>query len=277
MGDPTHKRDVDVPSIQGVLATGAATAILGSVIYNWAFFYALGYLREDFVTLNDAVTSALSWLPPTAMLMFLGLAVAFFRQSKPSSTTNKSIERTVTWAEWAVILFLIIAFGFGGLSLAPLLLVLGAVATMSLIVKQRFEWNYIRFGTRTRIIAMFAPILVGYALSDGIRDGYGARTGQTFDYSLRAADQTQINSVKVIRFFERGVLYRRSSDRLIVFTPWEKLTELSVADPVAGPSPLACEVFPRFCVRNGAAVRPVIAVGGASKRSDAVKPESPTR
>jgi hypothetical protein len=64
-------RKIALPRVETLLSVGAASALIASTLYNWAYFQTLGFFNREFVTLGDIASSSIAWLPP------LGLAIIF--------------------------------------------------------------------------------------------------------------------------------------------------------------------------------------------------------
>jgi len=249
--DPAKKRAVDLPGLQIVFTSGAAIATLASVLYNWAYFYVLGYFRADFVTLNDAITSALTWIPPTGFLMLLGGYHGTFGLFEKAilKPTRSSFVR---WAESFLILFAAGLYALFGFKVAGLAVTIATLAAMSMAHNINFEQANISYGPRIQMALLFAPLVIGFSVADGMRDGYTARASTQFDTRITTSDG--INEVALFRYFERGVLYRRKDDRRIVFSPWEKVRQVSNQDSPDGMRSIICEDLGWLCFPNVAAI-----------------------
>ena len=65
-------------NLTSAAAIGGATSLGMSALYNWSFFLSLGAYREDFISLSDVTSSALTWIPLVVALTIIGAALLIF-------------------------------------------------------------------------------------------------------------------------------------------------------------------------------------------------------
>jgi hypothetical protein len=203
----------------GAISLCSALAVVASTVYTWGYFGRLGLFELGFVSLADIVRSAVTWLPGGVFFVWLGAVLGTIGPRQPINRKKYDFVFPAMWAVGGLFTYLTRTAG-DYTFLLPLALSWTTLWVYVLGVSGMFQY----IGT----VAL--PFLGVIAFAQGSYAANRDLIRVNYDTVLEFKEPATATDVALFRYSDNGVLYRRSTDRRIVFTTWEQIPHIAGAD-----------------------------------------------
>ena len=233
-------------SFEILISVGAALAVLSSVIYNWAYFYTIGFSENELITLSDIVASSIGWVPPVATALCAG-----FFLSALGLPPDKYLKRGATRSDYIMV-------GLGLITALTQGLFVPSYDWPNAIAGLLLAWTFgfpmldmrpitFRYGTKAALVVFTLPLMLGIALIAGGTAAVDAMKETTFKSDLVFRGHQKEVGATIFRYLDRGVLYRRSSDGQLVFTLWGEIAGIKKSSRHLDERSRVCSWFGAGC------------------------------
>ena len=230
-------------SLSKVVGLVTGITLIGSVVYDWAYFYALELSFSDIpTTIADHMRSALNWIPNAVFVVGIIICIELFLTRFEQGMTEEQLISTSSHPKFTAwfrkspaIPIIIMAV------LIPVLYILfghsfsSGLGFSSIILWFLFSsWvnSHPRIMEKRSMELRFAikwlpPVLIWIASM-----GYTAGSVSWYPdvnpirftvYLKNASDPVQLRAV---RLFEKGVLFKSTPDLPVVFVKWEDVIKI---------------------------------------------------
>lgn len=242
-----------VPQLAAVVT---AATVLYSVLYNWAYFETIYPAGIQLLTISDHVASALKFLPIAIGYCLLGWVAGYFRllskilpkpkNPKPFSADEWPRIRRIQYTFWTAVilgsgvLLAALSWPHEWVSAGLAILMLWVMFGDNVLAKTPISW-------RGRYLLLVLPVFCVLALMNGNSEAVDDLSSSIGTVQVIVKDHPPINGVVVLRYLDKGIIFRVVSTSAVVYAPWDRIEQVSVAGARIERQPRACIWFGILC------------------------------
>lgn len=242
-----HEGTFILRAISAIAQAGTALTFVFAVVYDWAFFGALGLsVRELPFSLSDVVVGALHWIPQTAATLVLSMLLVHFAEAhfqlKSDADEVENAQEEFRWSKYrGPILFaasnIIYLSVYGFIKFLQIKLdwifdfiainSSGFVFIIALALTAQRNGVLIHVRAPERRVAYILTFMPFFVAGQGYNDGSRIKNlgPASPEYTINV-DGTPMTA-RPIRFIEKGLIAQKN-DGNIVILPTQEIDDISI-------------------------------------------------
>jgi hypothetical protein len=240
MADQTiNDNRINFEGIPVLIGLFSALSLVLSVIYDWGYFIALDISFADAPTsLSDHVKSALVWMPPVALIIFIVIVIELLTQRIERGTTQEELFPPSKTSKLTYFLYWSPAYAIIAFSIYTIVLKImqHPIPVDRMVLSIGFLWVWLsgKFFTPPRLQQKYpplfrkafrwVPVIVLFVWYLGFSAAQDAITTSKSSQSLMLkGNDNQKISVIPLRSFEKALLVWHPEVRKCEFVPWQSI------------------------------------------------------